>query len=343
MRTHPIALTLFLFLAACGQKEEPKNLSKTDPIHVKIAQARRAKVSTVLNYSGTIEPSQSVPLSFQTTGTIEKVLVETGDAVQKGQLLATLNETDARNLYQVALAKYDQAKDASDRLKKVHDEGSLPEIKWIEMETNLSQAKSSMVISKSNLEKCRLYSPVAGMVGRRNIEPGMSALSLTTVPIEIVDIRQLYIKISIPENEISRITKGMQARCSVSALNDLPVNGEITNISPVADLISRTYEVKILVKNPDKVLRPGMVCDVQLDQQGEREMVLIPYQGITVDKNRSPIVFVVDTLSKTVKKRVIQTGQYQNAEIEVRSGLSGGERIVTEGKEKLSDNSLIKY
>ena len=113
--------------------------------------------------------------------------------------------------------------------------------------------------------------------------------------------------------------------------------------NPVADLISRTYEVKILVKNPDKVLRPGMVCDVQLDQQGEREMVLIPYQGITVDKNRSPIVFVVDTLSKTVKKRVIQTGQYQNAEIEVRSGLSGGERIVTEGKEKLSDNSLIKY
>lgn len=333
-----MAMTL---LVGCRGGKKQEDILKDKVTKVSYSAVRQEKITVNLRYSGTIEQVQTIPLTFQTAGTVEKVLVECGDEVKQKQLLAYLDETDARNMYQIALAKFNQAKDAYDRLKKVHDEGSLPEIKWIEMETNLSQAKSSLDISNSNLDKCKLYAPVSGIVGRRNIEPGMSSLTITSVPLELVDIRKLYVKISVPENEITKMEKGMKAVCKVSALTDLEFEGKITNISPVADIISRTYEAKILIENPGKLLRPGMVCDVSLDKSSERNVILIPYQCVSVDNDNHQFVYVLDTLRKKVSTRIIKTGQYQGKDLEVHSGLTPGELIVSEGKEKLSNNCQI--
>ncbi|MEI7983494.1 MAG: efflux RND transporter periplasmic adaptor subunit, partial [Bacteroidota bacterium] len=196
-------------LIACNPKENKENLPSTKPVKVTTVIVKQEKVVTALRYSGTIEAYQSIPLNFQTTGTVQEVLVDAGDIVHKGELIATIDPTDARNMYEITLSQYQQAKDAYDRLKSVHDKGSLPEIKWVEMESKLEQAQSSLNLAKNNLGKCNLHAPVNGMVGSRNIEPGMSSISIASAPLELVDIRQVYVKISVPENEVARIVKGM--------------------------------------------------------------------------------------------------------------------------------------
>jgi membrane fusion protein, multidrug efflux system len=330
-----------LALSGCSQIQTNEKASEEKAIFVKVSEAKSERIVANLRYSGTIEPSQTIPLTFQTSGTVEKVLVEVGDPVRKGQLLASIDKTNAQNMYDIANAKYTQAKDAYRRLKSVHEQGSLPEIKWVEMETNLEQAKSSLELSKSNLDKCNMYAPVNGFIGRRNIEPGMSSISIAAAPLELVDIKTVYIKIAVPENEIGLIKNGLKASCKVSALNNKVFDGAITNVSPIADAISRTYNAKIQVKNSDLELKPGMVCDVTLNIPSEREMILIPYQSVTVDKEGKPYVFVVDNTQHRAKKQHIETGNFHNESLEVLSGLSNGQFIVTEGKEKLSDNSLI--
>ena len=200
------AIVLFQ-LFACNPVENHENLPVTNPIRVTTSIVKKQKVVTALRYSGTVEAFQSVPLNFQTTGTVQEVLVDAGDIVHKGQLLATLDQTDAKNMYEIALSQFQQAKDAYDRLKSVHEKGSLPEIKWVEMESKLEQAQSSLNLATNNLGKCKLFAPVNGMVGRRNIEPGMSSISIVSAPLELVDIRQVYIKISVPENEVAKIVK----------------------------------------------------------------------------------------------------------------------------------------
>ncbi len=335
-----IALSM---LIACNPKENQDSLPGTKPITVTTVIVKKEKVVTGLRYSGTVEAYQSIPLNFQTTGTVEKVLVEPGDVVQKGQLVATLDQTDAKSLYDITLSQYQQAKDAYDRLKTVHDKGSLPEIKWVEMESKLEQAQSSLNLAKNNLEKCNLYAPVNGMVGRRNIEPGMSSISIVSAPLELVYIKQVYVKISVPENEVARIIKGMKASFTVSALNDKEFKGEVSNISPVADKISRTYEAKILVQNPELALKPGMVCDVKMETTMEKEVILVPNQSVSKDNENRVYIYVVDPSEKRAKKQVIKTGQYLDSGLEVVSGLAAGQLIVNEGKEKLSDNSLISF
>jgi len=338
---YPAIIVVLLTGCNPNQNQEKTALARSTAVSISEVKSQRMEVN--LRYSGTVEASQTIPLTFKTTGTVEKVLVDAGDEVKKGQLLATIDKNDNQNMYEIADSKYQQAKDAYDRLKTVHDKGSLSEIKWVEMETNLAQAKASLELSKNLLEKCSMRAPVNGIIGRRNIEPGMSSIVLTSSPFELVEITNVYVKIAVPENEIGKIKKGDNAGIVVSALNNKQYEGKITNISPVADPFSRTYDAKITVKNQHLELKPGMVCDVILNLKTEKELVLVPYQSVTKDKEGNTFVFLVDSNRKTVKKQIIKTGNYNGDKLEVLSGLTQGQMIVNEGKEKLSDKSLIRF
>jgi RND family efflux transporter MFP subunit len=335
------SIIAFALLIGCKQTTDTSMSPSEKAIAVTTIKIQQSKNASILKYSGTIEASQTIPLTFQTSGTIEKVYVQEGDAVKKGQLLATVDKSDMQNIYNAALSKYQQAKDAYDRLKTVHEQGSLPEIKWVEMISNLEQAKSSMELSKNNLDKCNMRAPEDGIIGQRNIEPGQASIGLSSAPLDLVKIENVLVKIAAPENEISKISKGIKASFKVSALNEKQFEGVVTNISPVADAISRTYNVKINVKNTNLELKPGMVCDVTIDLKNEKALVIIPYNAVTTDDNGNTFVFVVSTDNKTVKKQEITTGSYCGTGIEVLNGLAIGETIVVEGKEKLSENSLI--
>jgi membrane fusion protein, multidrug efflux system len=308
---------------------------------VKTAIVQSLKNDYNLGYSGTVEASQVIPLSFKTVGTVDKIFVEVGDVVKKDQLLATLDDSDLQNIYNTMLAKYRQAEDAYDRLKLIYDQGSLPEIKWVEMKSNFEQAKSSLDLAKSNLDKCKLMAPVDGIVGRRNIEPGQSSVSLTLAPIELVKIEMVLVKISVPENEINKIRNGQKTSISVSALDGKRYEGTVTNISPVAEFMSRTYTVKITVSNTGHDLKPGMVCEVRAGFGTNKIILVVPKKAVSKDSFGNTYVFVVSPDNKTVKKTNITVGRYFDYGIEVIDGLTDGQIIVYEGGEKLSDNSKI--
>jgi RND family efflux transporter MFP subunit len=252
-----------------------------------------------------------------------------------------VDKKDPQNMYEISLNKYQQAKDAYNRLKEVHDKGSLPDIKWVEMETNLQQAESSVSIAKNNLDKCNLRSPDNGIIGRRNIEPGMSSIGSVMSPLELIKIENVYVKISVPENEIGKIKKGLKALFQVSALENKTFEGVVSNVGVEADQMSRTYEVKILVKNPNLMLKPGMVCDVNLNLVVISQILTVPYQSVDKDKDDNRFVYVVNPEKKIAQKRIIHIGNFQNNNIEVLSGLAIGEKVVSEGKQKLSDSCKI--
>ena len=341
MKTELKILALLLITSSCTHKQE--SLTREEKIsHVTIQTVSTSKNESQLHYSGTIEASQTIPLTFQSTGIVTKVYVEEGDIVKKGQILAVVDMVDNQSIYDASLAKYQQAKDAYDRLKGVHERGSLPEIKWVEVETGMKQAESGLHLAKSNLEKCTMMAPENGMIGRRNVEPGQSAL-MAIAPMELVNIESVVVKVSVPENEINKIHKGLKASFSISALENKTYEGEITNVGIVADRISRTYLVKIDAKNPNLDIKPGMVCDVFISIGSERDVLLVPYKAVSKDIDGNSFVFVVSDNIKRVKKQNVKIGNYHGSEIEVLGGLIAGQTIVVEGNEKLSDSSLISF
>ena len=339
MRRNLILFAVLIVMASCGQKQEVVK-KESDSIRVKTKVVQTVNSLSNLRYSGTVEAAQTIPLTFQSSGTVEQVLVQEGDVVRKGQLLAVVNKSDNQNIYNSSLASYEQAKDAYDRMKQVYEKGSLSEVKWVEMETKMKQAESQMQISKNNLDKCNLYAPTSGIVGTRNIEPGQSSISISS-PIELVKIETVSVKISVPENEIGKIKKGLTATFTISALDNKSFEGTITNVGVVADQFSRTYDVKMKVNNSNLEIKPGMVCDVILNTTTGKEMVLVPYNAVSKDTEGNSFVYVVSPNQKCVRKQIIKVGGYQSSGLEVINGLVINQTIVVEGKEKLSDNSLI--
>jgi RND family efflux transporter MFP subunit len=336
-----IAFVMLITLAA-GCNNSGKDLPAAEQAtRVKTAAVQSVTDAVNLTYSGTVEAAQVIPLSFRTTGTVTKIYVEVGDPVKKGQVLASLDNADLQSIYNTTLAKYQQAEDAYNRLKQVHDEGSLPDIKWVEMKSSFEQAKSALDLSKNNLDKCILVAPVSGIVGRRNIEPGQSSINLTGAPIELVRIETVMVKISVPENEINKIRDGQEAGISVSALGGKIYTGNVTNVSPVAELMSRTYTVKITVENTGLDMKPGMVCDVSMNLGGTGAMLIVPKKAVSRESNGKTYVFVVNPGINVVSKQYVKVGNYHDSGIEILDGLHDGQIVVCEGGEKLSENSKI--
>ena len=331
-----------IILAGCSSGT--KNTDKADAdqaIKVKVQQIGNSLESTEQSYIGTIGESVSVPLSFLITGTVEKVLVEEGQSVTKGQLLAVLNDESYRNMYQIALSKEQQAQDAFNRLEPVYKKGSLPEIKYVEIKTGLEQAHSMASISEKNLKDCNLYAPTSGMIGRRMIEPGMSIIPGNPV-FHLVKIEKVKVSVPVPEKEISQIVKGQKAQIRVSAIGDHPFEGEITEIGVLSNILSHTYTVKIELNNPAKILKPGMVCNVKINNPAMTERIIIPLSAVQTDGKGDKYVFVTNPATNKVEKKPVEAGPLAGNGVVIRNGLSAEDLIITEGYQKIDESSTIQ-
>ena len=143
-------------------------------VPVKVTTVETDSMSRAQQYVGTIEADKSVTLSFETGGLIRNIYVKEGQKVQKGELLAELDDRTARNAYQAAKVTLEQAEDGYKRAESVYKKGSLPEVKWVEIQTQLNQAKSMADICLKNVENCKMYATQSGTIGNKAIAKPMA-------------------------------------------------------------------------------------------------------------------------------------------------------------------------
>jgi RND family efflux transporter MFP subunit len=288
---------------------------------------------------GTVEASVAVSLAFSSMGTVEQVYVSEGQRVKKGQLLAALNMATAENSYQMMLAKLQQAQDAYNRLTKVHENGSLPDIKLVEVETGLQQAKSTVAVAKKNLDDCRLYAPCDGVIARRSVEAGSSAMPGIEA-FRLVSVDRVKVKIAVPENEISKIAEGKTARVVAPALDNAVFIGKIEMKGVVANAISHTYEAKISINNPQTQLMPGMVCKVFLAGDAETTEIVVPNRTIQIAADGRKYVWLAD--GNVAWRQFVKTGDLNDNSVVVVEGLSAGDRLIVEGFRKVGEGMKIE-
>ncbi|HLO60784.1 MAG TPA: efflux RND transporter periplasmic adaptor subunit [Bacteroidales bacterium] len=341
MKYAGIIVAMAAILTGCA-KTEKDSISSTESIPVKTARVERSEAKLANTYVGTVEESLSLPLSFLTAGMVENVLVHEGECVKKGQLLASLEAVSYRSAYQAAEAKEKQATDAYNRLSSVYRNGSLPEVKMVEIETALEEAKAAERIAAKNLANCKLYSPASGVIGRKSIDAGVNVIPGTPA-ITVVKIDKVKVAISVPENEIAGIKIGQKAVITVPALDNAGYEGKVDEKGVMANPISHTYMVKVLIDNKNDMLRPGMVCNVTMNNNKSVSLVSIPASSVQLNNAGEKFVYVVDSVSATAKQKRIITGNFSaNGNVAVTEGLSTGDMLVIEGCQKIHDNSPVQ-
>lgn len=338
-----MVIPAMLGLASCsnasGTDQDHQDVRPT--IRVVVAPATLLDSKSAFRYTGTIEPFRSIPLIFQSSGTINKVFVDEGDAVKAGDLLATLDEADLQNASKTTEASYLQALDAFNRLKPVYDNGSLPDVKWVEVRTGLAQSKAMYDLSLNNLRKASLRAPENGIIGSRNAEPGMNSLQVQSA-FSLIDIKKVLVKVAVPEQEVPLMRKGSEAVVEVRALGSRILKGTIHSIGVMANTVSRTYDVKVVVDNPEQELRPGMVCDVQLHGASGAQLLSVPATAITTDQAGRPQVFLLDRKRMIVSVVPVVTGNYDGNLITILGGLKPGDEVVVTGKQKVYSSCKVE-
>ncbi|MGD9555894.1 MAG: efflux RND transporter periplasmic adaptor subunit [Mangrovibacterium sp.] len=336
------SVSVVLLLAGCTSGPTKQNVSETtQPVRVKVTEIGSGSATSDPSYIGTIAESQAIPLSFLTSGTVEKVLVSEGQPVRRGQLLAVLNDENLRNAWQIASAKESQARDAFNRLEPVYRKGSLPEVKYIEIKTALEQARSMAAMAEKSLKDSKLYAPTDGMIGKKMIEAGMSIIPGNPV-FQLVRIERVKVSFPVPENEISAISKGQKAAVRVSAIGDRLFEAEVREVGVLSNPLSHTYMVKAELDNPENLLKPGMVCSVQLSNTALSARIIIPMSAIQQSANGEKFVYTANERTGKAEKKPITAGPFAGNGIVIVSGLTPGDLLITEGYQKISKNSSVQ-
>ena len=332
-------------LSSCTNSKSGTSQSSRELTHemtVKLCEVKAASDTLNLDYNGLIEPIICVPLSFHVPGTLSRMDVDEGDRVRKGQILGEIDKKSYQSAFNAAIATQRQAQDAYNRMKKVYDNGSLPEIKWEDVKSKLDQANSYAQIAEKNLEDCIIKSPIDGTVSDRSIEVGASVTPNVTC-LQVFSTDGLYAKISVPGYEINRIRRGQKATVTIPGLNEMVYDCEADKIAAFADAISKTFEVKLKMHTTGSELKPGMICNVKIPLMPESALILVPIQAVMKDAHGDNYVFLVDRQRKIAKRQIVKTAGIVNNMLCISAGLHAGDWFVVDGQHKLANNDRVKF
>lgn len=338
---------------ACGKEPQP--------VPDTVRAIKWMEVSEIANgrsrrFSGRLQAADSSPLSFQVGGNVLEVLVNVGDRVEEGRLLARLDKTEFELDVSAALADAERARaDLNEKRLQYERKRQLFEKGWVsqaaldQSEAAFLSAKSAVDFAtsrlgqaRSQLGKTELKAPFDGTVASRSVEPFME-VAPGQILFEINAEGALEVAIDVPENEITSVVMGAPATVVV-AVEGSPLDGRVTEISSAAGA-GNTFPVKVTVLESHPGLRPGMTAEAILVLQGGDEGAgfLVPLSAIAPgDEPQSGFVYVFQPAAGTLERRTIAAQGVVDNMVIVTSGISAGEIIATAGVSFLKDGMEVK-
>ena len=327
-----------LFVSSCDKLRGLRGKAEAtrEKVVVKVLSVGKAEAEGTCAYVGRVEASRTIMLTAPASGSLVSLKVHEGQAVSHGQLLAEIESRALNSSLKMARASYDQATDAMERLEKVYGSGSVPEIRMIEMQTNLSKAEAAVEAASAAVEDCRVKAPMAGVVSDVNVVAG-SELTLGAPMFRIIDTKSLEIHFPLPEKEVVKVRVGTSAKVYVPAI-DRHFDARLTNRAAVPSRLSHSYDCTLVLSRPSDELVPGMVCKVSISAPSDEASVVVPASAVMTGSDGRYVWTVNDG---TVFRRNIGVGGYEGNGIVVSEGLEPGDFVVIEGVRKISTGMKV--
>jgi len=296
------------------------------------------------------------------SGKVEKINVKVGDKVQKDDVLFVMDKDDiskqvkqAYTAYEAAKAGYDvnesqiqSAKDNFEKVKKLYEEGAIPETQYEQAKLAASdealeaarmgveQARVAYENAASMLDNAQVKAPISGVISSVNIVEGEYATS-SNPPITIVDSDSITIEFGVPGNLVNKINQSDTVTVEINAA-EYKKEAVINSVSSSADLMTNLYNVSIVLEN-DGLIKPGMFAKVYLNTDRTEKTLAVKTEAVK-EKDDIKYVFVaeVDAAVEKVVTTGLDTGMYT----EIKSGLTEGDKVIVKGQDYITNGSKIK-
>jgi membrane fusion protein (multidrug efflux system) len=297
-------------------------------------------ISRTVEYTSSLIPFEENHLVPSSPGRIEKIYVEIGDRVRKGDLLVQMDRTQLHQA-EVQLKNVENDFRRLDTLNKV---GSISEQQYDQMKTQYDIALSNVKFLRENTV---LRAPFAGIISGKYYEDGEFYSGAPSTPtgkaaiVSLVQINPLKVEVNITEKYFPVIRIGMQARVSCDIYPGMSFQGKVMMVHPTIDPATRSFTTEIKIGNEKELLRPGMFSRVTMDFGKEMALVLPSVAVLKLQGSNERYVFVEE--NGTAKRIIVQIGKRFDDKIEVISDeLSAGSHLIVKGQAKLVDRDKVK-
>jgi len=335
-----ICLLMAAVLLSCGSGGQ--NQDRQEEVSVQVTRPRPAEIEDVLHFIGEIQAEKEARLDFNYSGRIAAFNYEVGEKVSKGAVMARLQQEEIRAQLEQVEAAHQKAQADLERVERLHAQEIVSDDRLESARVGAKAARAAFVMAQEALKNSAVIAPFRGLVAEKNGEVGEYYNAMMGGPsvYRLVKIDTVEAVIGVPESEVPRVSLGQDARLLVETYPDRAFQGTVTRVGLDINRYSRTLEVEISAANPEGLLKPGMLADIQLVVDRRQGVLTIPQKAVIRDMGLEHVFVVEDTVA--VKREVV-SGAMQNGRIEIREGLQGHERVIVEGQFGLKEGDRVSF
>lgn len=333
----PIIILLLFTSVKCSDQNSGGQFSMP-PMPVEVAQVVEHGVSEKFEAVGTIEAIEEVTVVSEINATIVNIPFTEGSHINKGELIAQLDDSQlaaevnrSEALYQQSLARYN-------RIKKIVEQKAGSQQDLDDALASLKVAEANLELAQARLEKTKIVAPFNGMIGSRKVSVGSFLRSGDAIT-ELANLNEIRISFSAPERFLSDLKRGSEVIVSSPVYPGHEVKGSIIAIEPIINSDTRTARIVARVQNPGQKFRPGMSANVSVILSERANALTIPTEAVFANGNQS-FVYIINPDS-TVTPAPVNLGLQLSKVVEVVSGLQQGMQIVTAGHQKLFPGAKV--
>jgi RND family efflux transporter MFP subunit len=350
MKTNFFITLLTLLLLSCSDSENnqsEKTIQTEKNTNVKVVNPQQRSFTSTLQIIGNSLPNKQVNIHAMEGGFLSELKKDIGDKVQKGDILAVLNNPElTRELEinkvakQVAEANYLRFKKV---IAKTPELTTLQEFEKVEATYLMANAKHKATINRDSLLSIR--APFSGMITTRNVELGaliQSGINNANAAalFEIMDMEIIRLTIALPETEVDNISKGMQAEISFTELPGEQFSAQVSRMANAIDNRNKTMKVQLDIPNRNRKIKAGMYANVAIQLQSTGDKISLPNEVLIAIKSEFFILQVKDGI---VKRTLIKKGLSNNHFFEVLSNeINENSKVIVEGKAMVKEGMKVK-
>jgi membrane fusion protein (multidrug efflux system) len=336
-----LTAAVVLQLTACGvgqasvaTADEPQAAT---PLPVEVSTPAVADIFATYRSTTTLSSDSEAAVLARVGGQVVEILVEEGDLVAEGQVLARLDGERLRLRQLKAKANLVKVTREYERFVRLHEKGLVSASAFDSLKYDMDALEAAYRLQRLEYEYTTIRAPIAGVVSTRDIKIGQH-VDVNDATFRITDTSKLVAYLRIPQTELHKFSPGDPAKVRVDAMPGQAFAATIARISPTIDMRNGTFRATAYIDNVQGLLAPGMFGRFEIAYEQHTDALVIPAAAI-VNEDDQAVVYVVEDGSAI--RRVIRTGIQSGENVEVLSGLGEQEQIVVTGQGSLRDGSRV--
>jgi RND family efflux transporter MFP subunit len=341
----PAALALLvLATTGCqsgGSSAEPTGEgASASATRVETYRVRPRSFVDVIEVTGTVEALSDATVSAQAAGTVIE-MVERGERVPEGGVVARLDTVEARAALSQAKARHDLAADTYRRQRPLYRDSIISALEFQQVRSDYTQAKAALEQARKRLENTRVRAPFAGRVETRFVEEGEQVSPGQQVA-RLLNTRRIRIEAGIPERFAGDIERGSTVQVAFDAGSVDEREGRITFVGSAVDPQSRTFPIEVELPNPERTLKPEMVARLDVVRARLDSALVVPRSAVIRDEVGTDVYVVREESTQVAANRAVELGLSHAEQTVVTSGLEPGDRLIVSGQNRVAEGDPVE-